>query len=145
MVDSLTPEDYAAYGSQRRNIDTQYGIGLANNQYSQDTLRNQYARQIAQVGAQYAQQRTQLPGSFAKRGMLNSGNYQRALTTFAQNRGQALGDVNANFYDQLGAYAQQKSALDTTRAGGISDIDAAQAARSATAAALRVALGQGYS
>lgn len=126
---NLDPQDYNWFRTSNRKINDTYQLGASQNQYQQDSLRNAYARQQGDTARQFTQARSRLPGSFARRGMLNSGAYQRALTDFATARSTANANQLGAFNDQLGGYQLARSQLEQTRSGGIMDLADMETAR----------------
>jgi hypothetical protein len=136
----LSPQDVSLYNAKRSRIQSQFGIGRAQNQYDRGQLDLNYGLQRKSLGMEWDRQRTQLPGQFARSGMLNSGVYQRALQDYAQGRGLAFEAAGRTYQQQLGQLGQRSTALSQTRTSDLNVLAAEeQARRSSLAASLRKA------
>lgn len=139
---SILDNDY--YRSARRRVNDTYGMGVSQNTQQQSQLRNTFGRQKGDLVRQFADMRERLPGSFAGRGMLNSGMYQHALTQFGDRRAQSFADLGQQQTDGLAGLQLARDQMEWTRGATLGDLEEQQAARRrAIAASLQAAQGMG--
>ena len=142
MATPLNPEDINYFSTQRRRVKTTYDLGAAQNQYQRNLSNTQYAQSVGDLTNRYDQMRQRLPGSYAKRGLFNSGIYQRGLQDFQQNKLRDFGNLAQMQQQRLAGFTMTDEQLarmyqETGGAGG--DIDMAEAARKAAVEALLAA------
>jgi hypothetical protein len=139
MADELNPEELNYYRTRRRQVTDTYNLGQAQNVYQQGALGRAQERGVGNLAYQYGQMREKLPWGFGRRGLLNSGIYQRGLQQLAEGAYiRPLNEMTAQYQDQLGALQLAQQQLGQVHAGAISDVDEAERARiAAVAASLR--------
>lgn len=136
MADELNPEELNYYSTRRRQITDTYNLGQAQNTYQQGALGRDEQRQIGDLAYQYGQMRDKAPWGYARRGLLNSGIYQKGLTDLAQSGYvRPLNNITGQYQDQLGALQLAQQQLGTIQTGALSDVDEAEKARIAAVAA----------
>lgn len=139
----LNPEDFNYFRQARRRVDQTYQLGLGQNQYQREVVGNAYGRQRADLVRRFGQMRDRIPGSFARRGMLNSGMHQKAWADFASDRARSYDDLRAQRDDQLAGLTLARNQMESTRRWAVDDLEEQETARlAAIAATLRAA--QGY-
>jgi hypothetical protein len=137
----LNVEDDTYFRQGKRRVKDTYLLGLNQNQYQRDTVRNAYGRQRGDLVQQYAQLRDRIPGSFAARGMLNSGMQEKAWRDFKDQRQNAYANLAGQRDDQLSGLTLARNQLASTRAGTLDDLEEQRTARlAAVASTLRSAL-----
>lgn len=114
--------------AKRANARTQFGLTQAQLGWQRGNIDTTRANETASLQQQFAKQREALPGSFANRGLLNSGIYAQGVYQFNQNKANAFRDQAQKFSEQYGNndFAQQQAGV--TRDSAIADSDAATAA-----------------
>lgn len=135
----LTPDDLTYFEQQRRRIRNQYLQGESQIKHQGTVLDNDYARSKRDLGNSLRQARAQLPGSFATGGALNSGLYQKALTDFTRDKNNAYADLLARYNEQRSGMNTSLANLLSTYKSSLDDVASAEAARRATAEAIRIA------
>lgn len=131
----LDPAQVNYLRTAKRRIRDNYGLNVAQNAYSEKTLRNQYARGRGNLKREFGQARVKLPTTYAKGGLLNSGLYQNAISQFGQQRTAAYGDLQGQFDDELSGLRLAKTQLEQVQRSGLNDIEQEEAARRAALAA----------
>lgn len=131
MAEYLSPWEIAAYQSRSDQAGTNYQNFLAQDAYRRAQLGVYDQRNRDRLGQQFDQARGRLPGSFARRGLLSSGIYKRALTDYATSRTQAFGDLDLNYTSQLGGFDVEKQGQTGTYNTTLAGIEAEKAARRA--------------
>lgn len=97
-----TPDELTQYSIMKRNAKTQLGQVQAQNAFQRNAdLRNQ-GLETSALTRRFDTMRERLPGAFAGRGLLNSGIYGHALTTYAQDRQNALTALATKYQQMLG-------------------------------------------
>ena len=136
----LNPDEVGYFNTARRRVTDSYGIGQAQNAYQRDTAASAFARSQGTLMQRYAQMRDRLPYGYAKRGLLNSGIYQKGLADFAQQKNQAIGDLAGQFQDQNAGFDLAQRQLASVYSGAGMDLDEQEKQReAAVAASLRAA------
>lgn len=93
MASSLDPIGDAWYSTALNRLQQGYQQGLAQNQFNQGLADQNYAERLAAMQQHFNQGFESVPGSFANRGLMNSGVYQHALQNMYSNQAQAVGDL----------------------------------------------------
>lgn len=135
----LTADDLNYFEQQRRRIRNEYLYGEQQAKYQGTTLQSDYDRSRRDLARQFDQVRTQLPGSYAAGNALNSGGYQRALSNYSIDRNNGFSDLSAKFLEQRSALDQSMGQLSSVFKSASDDVASAEAARRATAEAIRLA------
>lgn len=135
----LTPDDLTYFEQQRRRIRNQYLQGESQIKHQGTVLRNDYNRSRRDLTTQFGRARNQFGGSFASGGALNSGLYQRALTDFSVDKNNAFADLLAKYQEQQGGMNTALGNMLSTYKSSMDDVASAEAARRATAEAIRIA------
>lgn len=134
----LGPTDLLAYANNRRTATSQYGQGQAQLQYQRALGQQNYGNSQYDLGRQYDQQREQLPGGFAHRGLLNSGIYGAALQNYGTNRVNAFNRLGQGYASQQGQYDAQGRNLEQNYQDALANIASQeQAQRDSIAAQLK--------
>ncbi len=131
MAEYLSPWEIAAYQTRQDQASTAYQNSLASNTYQRSMLGIANQRNRDRMGQQWTQYRNQLPGGYARRGLLNSGIYKQALTDYANNRQRSFDDLDFSYTTQLGQYDLDKQNFTNTYNAGLTGIEAERAARRA--------------
>jgi hypothetical protein len=135
------PEVAAYFSTTRRRVNDTHQMGLSQNQFQREGVKNAYGRSRANLVRQYAQLANRLPGAYNRRGLLNSGIYQRAQADFSKDRQRSYADLLGQRNDQLGQLFVSDLMLNQTRSGAISDLDELQEARRQAASLIRASAG----
>jgi hypothetical protein len=135
---SPSPEELAQYRQIRRNARSTYDLGQAQLNFDRSSAQGQYSDQLAKTQRGVFKSRQNLPGQFARRGLINSGIYGGAVNQFNQSAQQQYSDLYQNQQRQLGQYDVQQGSLNRNLYEGTLNANDAEAARRASiAAALR--------
>lgn len=136
----LSPEDINYFSTGRRRVNDTYNLGQAQGVYQRDVAAGNFGRSQRNLLSQYSKMRDRLPYGYAKRGMLNSGIYQKGIADFAQQKNQAIGDLGAQYGEQMAGFDLAQRQLGGVRSSALMDLDEQEQSRiAATAAALRAA------
>lgn len=134
----LDPETLADLSSARRNAGLQYGQSQATTQYQRALAQMQYESALGNVTRKWDATREQLPGGFARRGLLNSGIYGSALQKYGTERQAETNQLSQGYQQQLAGYDLQNRQSEQTYQNALANIaDAEQAKRVALAQQLR--------
>ena len=144
VTNYLSPEEINAYQTRSNQYDLNTQRGLGQNQYTRTIGDIDYGRGTTKLTRSWDQGFKGLPGSYARRGALRSGIYQKALANQAYDRTQAFDDYSLQNQRRGDALTRQDQDLESTRTVGQNQIIQERQARQAgLAARLRVAQGQG--
>lgn len=134
----LSADDLNYFQTQKRRVNQTFGYGLDQNQWQRDQSKGQYDRGLADLRAQFGRMRRQLPSSFARGGMLNSGIYARALDDWQSEKIRGEGNLRGQYNSTLGGLALADRQLESVRRNSLDDLaSAATARRASVAEALR--------
>ena len=137
----LSPDDFSYFEQQRRRIRNQYLQGTQQAKYQGSLLDAENSRSKRDLTRQFGEIRNQLPGQFAGGGVLNSGIYQKALTDYATDRSTGFADLSARYLEQKQGLSQSLGQLSSIYKSSLDDVASSEAARRATAEAIRIAQG----
>lgn len=98
----IDPAEMAAWDGRRRRATNQYQVGQAQGQFNRSLGKQNQGIETRNLTQQYGQMRENLPGSYARRGMLNSGIYGRGLQQYGTQRTTAFGDLASKYQQQFG-------------------------------------------
>lgn len=114
--------------NQRRNSAIwNYGYGKTQNDYERKLSGTQQGWQRADLIKQFTDARQKLPNQFNRRGIMNSGIYQKALGDFAADRTQALTRQNTGAGLKNQGYDIANSQLGLIKARTLSELEAQKA------------------
>ena len=134
----LDPTEVAYYDSLASRLNSTFDQSMAANQLQQTQLSTENDIRMEDLTRRFEQVRDKLPGGFAKRGILNSGIYNNALTEYGTDRSNAFSDMSRQFNNQMAGLQQQAAQLGQTKQTGLGDVEVQRAARrNAKAAILR--------
>lgn len=134
----IDPAEQAGWDNRRRRATNQYQIGQAQSTFNRGQLTANRGIETGNLAKQYDRMRTRLPGSYAKRGMLNSGIYGQGLQDYGSDRVGAFGQLAQRYASQFGQLDLSDQAATTTYNDNIGDIyDQERIRRSQVAAAIR--------
>lgn len=102
QVPDLTPSETQNFNQQQTDLSQGYEQQSAQNTYARANLQANQQRATTQLGQQYDQQRSTLPGAYAHRGLLNSGIYSTGLDNYAKARTNAFDNSNQSYAQALG-------------------------------------------
>lgn len=139
----LDPMDIATYAAQRRKAQAGYGQGLAQATYDQNMSQTKLTRDLGDVDQSYARKRENLPGQYARRGLMNSGIYQGALGRHAADQTQERQRALQSYQERLGQLEINKQNLGQNLNLAMTEIAEQEAARRAQIAAALRGLGLG--
>lgn len=134
----LDPAEVAAYANRRTRATNQYQIQQAQNSYNRGTTGANQATSTRNLTTQFDKMRTNLPGQYARRGLLNSGIYAQGLQDYGTGRTSAFGDLAQRYQQQFGQFDLNDQAASVNYNDTIGEIyDQEAVRRSQVAAALR--------
>ena len=88
--------------AKRSNARLQFGMDTARLNWQRAQIQQQRRQGLSSAVRRFYQARQNLPGSFAARGMLNSGAYQQGIRDFNVERATQLRDLQQGFQYKLG-------------------------------------------
>lgn len=143
-IGGLDGEAMTGFNVQKRRVNEAYGLGLGQNKFQRDRTKQEFNRGYADLKTRFGEARRQLPGEYARGGLLNSGIWGKRVADFNAERSRGLGSLRGRYDSEVGGLDLAQSQLEQTRRGALDDIQAQRAARrSASAASLRAAQGVG--
>lgn len=134
VTNYLSPEEINLYQTRANQADTAYGRGLAQLAYQRSIASMDHGTNMERLGRRFDDSFRTLPSSFARRGMLRSGAFQRALGDYAYNRQQAEYDQNLLNSRNMDRFQQSQDNLDLVRQFTLQQMEAEKAARQAALA-----------
>lgn len=135
---TLNPEDLNWFASSRRRVNDTYNLGLAQNNYQQSVLGNQFARSLGDTTRQFSRMREKMPWAAARRGLMNSGIWNKQLADFGVDKNAAIANLTGQMNDQKFGLQLAQNQLGQIRGSALLDLNDQEAARrAAIAAALR--------
>ena len=139
------PFETSAFFSARRAVDDQANNAIVGVQQQQrDFQAFERPRAEEQFGFQYQQGRTQVPRGMARRGMLNSGIYRRALSDFARQSQWAKEQLNVDLSARESGFASLIQQIRDQQRASLAQLDLQrQGAHAQQAATFRSILGSG--
>jgi len=132
----LSPEDVNYFGTTRRRVNDTFNLGSAQNLYQRQTAQSAFGRTKNNLFTSFARMRDKLPGQYASRGLLNSGLYQKGIADFGQRKNQQIGEVTAQFGEQMAGLDLAERQLGQVRTSASMDVDEQEQSRIAAAASL---------
>ena len=109
--------------TQRRGVNTQYGIGLAELNRRRTEINRVTGRQRADLQFGQRQEREQLPGEFVGRGLYRSGILKRQAGLLGREQLGQLGDLGQGRQAQLNALGAQRAQLEAERTSALGALD----------------------
>lgn len=100
----LAPSVQQVFDQGLRDAQSSLGRTLAQINFQRDTTKQNYAQQWQQMQQQWKQAREQMPGSYARRGLLNSGIANQGYTDFYNKQLRDTSAFNRQQASQLGSY-----------------------------------------
>lgn len=139
------PFETSAFFSAQRGINNQANNAIVGVQEQQRNFQAfERPRAEEQFGLQYQQGRTQVPRGMARRGMLNSGIYRRALSDFARQSQFAKEQLNVDLSARESGFASLIQQIRDQQFASLTQLDLQrQGARTQQAATLRSIMGSG--
>ncbi len=139
------PFETSAFFSARNNVRSAADNALADvDEQKRNFQAFEKPRALEQFGFQYQQGRTQVPRGMARRGVLNSGLYRRALSDFARQSQWANEQLNADLAGRESGFARLIQQIEGQRKMSLDQLDLQrQGARAQQAAVLRSIMGSG--
>lgn len=134
----IDPAEQLAWDNQRRAARNTYQGSLVNLDFQRGAAQQNQGLDFNKLTTQFDQMRNNLPGGFAKRGLLNSGIYGDKLQQYGTARSSAFSDLASKYQQMLGGLGQQQNAAGinySNTLGGVDDQEAIR--RSQIAAALK--------
>lgn len=131
----LEPSESFAYENRRRRARDTYQVGVAGLESQRsNTLQNE-GLATSDLSRKYTQMRERLPGSFVRRGVMDSGIYKRGLERYAQARQGDQANLSARYQQMLSDLALQGQAQGVNYSNTLGAVDDEEAARRAQLAA----------
>lgn len=115
--------------AKRSNARLQFGMDTARLNWQRSRIQQQRRQGLSSAVRRFYQARQQLPGSFAARGMLNSGMYQQGIKDFNTERATSLRDLQQGFQYRLGENTIAGRQAGVTQQMSLADADAETAAK----------------
>ena len=131
----LTPEEINAYQTRIQQADTAYGRGRSNIDYLRSIAGQDYGLGKTKMTRSWDQSFRGLPSSYARRGVMRSGIYNRGFRDYTTQREQAFSDLGLANQRQMDQYQRQQDDLELIRNMTVQQIEAERAARNASLAA----------
>lgn len=141
---ALDPADQNYFQQQNTNTNDTYQIGLADNASAKSLSDLTYDQKLNALQDTLSQQQSQLPDSYAARGLSNSGvyNYGKAgagslgaWQQFIANKNESLLDLNSQKFGLDSQFAQKTSDLGLTNTDNLATIAQTEAVDNAQQAA----------
>jgi hypothetical protein len=140
---SMTPEEIQAYQSRRNALSYQYANQLAQLGARQQYDNIDYGRGIPRLTDTWNRAAEGLGAGFARRGMSNSGVFQRGMQNYLGDRQNAFDDARIGHQRTQDMFTGQANSMGSTYAMGQAQIDSEEAARRSSMAASLRALNNG--
>jgi hypothetical protein len=138
----LSPSEILMYQLRLDNAGNQYNHGSAYNTYQKSLLENSNNAALGDMRRQWAQNFTNTQGSFARRGLGDSGIYRRGLENWRMNKQSAFGNLDRSFQAARNGLDYQQQNLGDARDASINTTNLDRQARQGEyAAAIRGAMG----
>jgi len=128
-MSTLPFQEQVAFDRQRDAIDYSFQTGLARNAASTSQLDLDQGLATRRLSRDFTRARNNLPGSYAGRGLLNSGFYKRGLQDFGVAQVDAISALQNDFGSRRNDLFGQLTALDANRLVQLADVDLNQATR----------------
>lgn len=138
MAPDLGPEDIQYFTSARNRVQQSRDLALGTQgmtgqiQFERTQLGLDKAQAVADLARQWDQLRNRLPGSFARRGLLNSGIAARGLKDYGVDRTLAESRLGRAYDARAGALDLEQSQVQSVYDQAISDLKAQEEARRAS-------------
>lgn len=97
-----SPSEQYGWGVRRRNSAQGYARNMAQTQFARGNLNANRASETQSLTDQYNKMRARIPGTFARRGLTNSGIAAQGYQDYAKERTGAFGDLGRRYQQQLG-------------------------------------------
>ena len=138
---TLPFQEQVGFDRQRDAIDYSYQTGRARNAAATSQLDLDQGLAVRRLERDFGRARQQLPGSYAGRGLLNSGFYKRGLQDFGTSQVDALSALENDFGSRRNDLFGQLSSLDANRLIQLADVDLNQATRRSAIASVLQGVG----
>lgn len=125
----FSPQETAAYDLRQQQANEAISRALAALTSRQQFTTQQYGIARSRAGEQFAQDYRQLPGSFAKRGILRSGIYKNARTQQQMGYDQRLSDMERQYNEAMRQFNEQAGNLEWVRNATLQQIETERLAR----------------
>lgn len=140
MANVTDPEGAAYYAIARRRIGDTYQTQAQQNAYQYQLSQLGYSQKLKALQDRFNQGYDRFPGSFARRGVMDSGIYTHALQQMMGNYGTSLGNLSSQQALANQGFDLTNQQLNTVNANSMADIaQQEEARRQAIAAALTAA------
>lgn len=113
----IEPAEQASWDGRRRRATNQYQRGQAQGVFNRGVARQNEGIETRDLAQRYGKMRENLPGQFARRNMLNSGIFGRALQDYGSERTTSFGNLASRYQQQFG----QLDLTDQSATGGYND------------------------
>lgn len=141
----LNPEDFNYFRTKRRQVQSTYDLGSAQNQAQRSMAANQYTRNVGDLAYAYGRAREKHGWSHGARGIQNSGIERKDLYDLGMEGWvRPAANMAGQYQDIQNQFSVAQQQLGRQLGEGFQDIDDAKAARLAMeqiAAAIRAAGG----
>ena len=124
MAGELYETEKTWWRGRQNALERAFDFGKQQNQYDQSLYTAQREWDRSDMLHRLAQQRSQLPGSYNRRNMLNSGMWQQGLTDYARQRGDALNRFDQADNLKMYGFAMTNNQLGRTYTESTDDLNA---------------------
>lgn len=131
----IDPVEQQAWDNRRSRARSTFETTAAQNEFRRGNILQNQGLDTASLARRFDRMREQLPGGYARRGLLNSGIYKQGLTRYAQDRQSAQSDLFARYQQMLGDLAHQQQLQSVNFMNTIGDINDQERVRRAQIAA----------
>lgn len=131
----IDPVEQEAWDNRRNRAKALYETQKAQGEFQRSNILENQSLDTAELAKRFNRMRERLPGGFARRGLLNSGIYQRALKQYAEDRQAATSSLAARYQQMLGEHGFDQKLQAVQYLNTIGDINDAERVRRAQIAA----------
>lgn len=138
MTDStyyMGPQEIAGYDTRRRMAEFQASRQFANLARQRERAGEEYNLGLPRIRREWDKAFRGLPGQFARRGILRSGQFKTANEDFGIASSEAISDWMRRYQNQLSDFSAQEEDIRLARQMALGEIEAQQNARRAQLAA----------
>jgi hypothetical protein len=127
----MSPEEINMYQVRRQQADTAFGRGRANLDYQRGIATQDYGLGKPRLARSWDKAFKQLPGSFARRGLLRSGVYNQGFGDYRTDRENAENDWDLQNNRRMAGFQNQQDDFESVRTMQLQSIEAERLARQA--------------
>jgi hypothetical protein len=128
---AMSPEEIASFQARRQGVRQRYAAQGARRMFDQGQAQMQFDRGMSRLNTGWDRRRESLPNDFLRRGMMNSGVYQRGLQNYAGDRQNDVADQITAFQQRQAEFGFQQAGQEMDLQSQLDDIDMAERVRRA--------------